>query len=1019
MPSPLVQEITANTNGFQAGMKQAEQSLEGFVNSTKKTGRQANELRKALKESTTEAMNLQKQLSQMSDIELNSDYGRQMQAQFQQAMQAAAEYKDQFQDIQQEINNLASDTKYWDAAKEGIGLVSNGLQGLASVYGLMGGEEKKFQQALVAVNAIESTANTIIGIGNTLQKQSALMVGLRAAKEKLFGVAKTASTAAEVAGTAAITAETTAVGAATTAQTAWNAAMLANPIGVVIAAVAGLAAAIYGIVQAFDSQTDAEKRQEEALDAINSAFEEQAKKAGELVAEYMELKAKYEECGGSITKLTEFSKQYGKEIQKLGGDTSSLAKITTFFSTDVSKLFVRGAYNRAMALAAELATIDQMKEAYLQIGEIQKKLAEGKPIDRRDFDKIGDPDKFVKQYGKDWRKKNNVSNFFSSTLGLQPSATDYEFLGKDVAQAAEELNAFLADEFYENFKRNSDALRKQLDKGWDEMVAEAGDDIDLNKAFAKFDSRMNFNSTKSTKSSNKSTKSTQQETTAVQKLDNEIKKLNDDLSNLGQRSDKNGKMIDALVNRINTLKVKKLDIMPKNSLADVENFKKAMQDLISTLPKGSEELDTWKEQLLLLETTIADTKISLVDTDTMDGLKAAKSECERILALLPSGHPDIKKYAELWNGFNSALTETERKLNNIKNGIQEGSIAEIKQQIDQLKRRLENENLSISVKTEIELQIEDLEKEIKRRTTNIPTIEFRLPLDTTFDYKKTPIEIMKEQLEDIAKQRDAKIEAKVLLDGDELEKANEEIAKLETNYSNLQKQIKSTEIADDIKDFKKELGDLKLDAFKGVTGVFKDIYGAITDLPEALDECDNAFEGFFTILDSFTGLFENIMGVIDIFKQMQTAITSLSAASVAASQASAAAKKDEAMANASAAAANTAEQNSKMGPYGWIVGIAAAIAIMATLLSLMKFAGGGIVGGNKYFGDQNLVRVNSGEMILNKRQQAHLFNMIDSGSFGGGGGGTATIKVKGEDLYIALKNHSRRKALSGKSTGIK
>ena len=169
------------------------------MNSTKKTGRQANELRKALKESTTEAMNLQKQLSQMSDIELNSDYGRQMQAQFQQAMQAAAEYKDQFNDIQQEINNLASDTKYWDAAKEGIGLVSNGLQGLASVYGLMGGEEKKFQQALVAVNAIESTANTIIGIGNTLQKQSALMVGLRAAKEKLFGVAKTASTAAEVA----------------------------------------------------------------------------------------------------------------------------------------------------------------------------------------------------------------------------------------------------------------------------------------------------------------------------------------------------------------------------------------------------------------------------------------------------------------------------------------------------------------------------------------------------------------------------------------------------------------------------------------------------------------------------------------------------------------------------------------------------------------------------------------------------------------------------------------------------
>ena len=1013
MPSPLVQEITANTNGFQAGMKQAEQSLEGFVNSTKKTGRQANELRKALKESTTEAMNLQKQLSQMSDIELNSDYGRQMQAQFQQAMQAAAEYKDQFQDIQQEINNLASDTKYWDAAKEGIGLVSNGLQGLASVYGLMGGEEKKFQQALVAVNAIESTANTIIGIGNTLQKQSALMVGLRAAKEKLFGVAKTASTAAEVAGTAAITAETTAVGAATTAQTAWNAAMLANPIGLIIAGVAALGAAIYGIVQAFDSQTTAEKQQAEFLDEVNRRMEEQSQKAGDIIAKYETLKSKYEECGGSVTKLTEFSKLYGKEIRALGGDTSSLSKITAFFSTETSNAFIKASYNRANAIAMEQAYAVQLGKVYAKISEIQTRLAKGETIDIGDLDSIGlnfkqlDPSK--------WRKETGFDDIIAGVF--QPSAQDIKYIGDNLAADMSDLLVQGLEQTRKNLSPVFDKTKAYLNKQYEELLDNTG--IDKGRHSALFDNNIKIDTPKVTKSSNKSTKSTQQETTAIQKLDNEIKKLNNDLSNLGPRTDKNAKAVDLLITRINALKVKKLDIMPNNSLADIENYKKAMQDLISTLPQGSEELATWKEQLIKLEGTIADTKISLVDTNTMDGLKAAKSECERILALLPSGHPDIKKYAELWNGFNSALTETERKLNNIKNGIQEGSIAEIKQQIDQLKRRLENENLSISVKTEIELQIEDLEKEIKRRTTNIPTIEFRLPLDTTFDYKKTPIEIMKEQLEDIAKQRDAKIEAKVLLDGDELEKANEEIAKLETNYSKLQKQIKSTEIADDIKEFKKELGNLKLDAFKGVTGVFKDIYSAFTDLPDALDECDNAFEGFFTILDSFTGLFENIMGVIDIFKQIQTAITTLSGASVAASQAMSAAKKDEAMASASAAAANTAEQNSKMGPWGWVIAIGAAVAIMAALMSLMKFAGGGIVGGNSFFGDHNLVRVNSGEMILNKRQQSHLFNMLDSGSFGGGGGGTATVKIKGEDLYIALKNVSKRKGLSGVNTGIK
>ncbi len=1015
MPSPLVQEITANTNGFQAGMKQAEQSLEGFVNSTKKTGRQANELRKALKQSTTEAMNLQKQLSQMSDIELNSDYGRQMQAQFQQAMQAAAEYKDQFQDIQQEINNLASDTKYWDAAKEGIGLVSNGLQGLASVYGLMGGEEKKFQQALVAVNAIESTANTIIGIGNTLQKQSALMVGLRAAKEKLFGAAKTASTAAEVAGTAAITAETTAVGAATTAQWSWNAAMLANPIGLVIAGVAALSAAIYGIVKAFDSQTLAERQQAEALDAINTAYEEQTNKAAELVAKYQELQAKYEECGGSVTKLTEFSKLYGKEIRALGGDTSSLSKITGFFSTEVSSLFVRAAYNRAQALAAEQAMVAQLAKLYAKIGEIQKRLAAGETIDVGDIEALGlDPKKFLNDFKKDFKKESGADDWLAKVF--QPSAQDVAFVGKDVSETMSKVLSYAVEN--NNYKDVFDKARQNAQKEWDKLKKETGAEyMDFNKFNAQWDKNLNLD-TKKTKST-KSTKSTQQEQTAIQKLDNEIKKLNNDLSDLGPRTDENAKSVDALIKKINALKEKKLEIMPRNSVADIENFKKAMQDLISTLPQGSEQLAFWKERLIELEETISDTKISLVDTDTVDGMKAVKSECERMLALLPSGHEDIKKYAELWNEVNDKLTDTETHLNNIKNGVDDGSVTAIKQDIAKLQWQLDNKKLTDSERADLEAQIEAKNREIQKMTQTEVVITLPYKADLTFSYKMTPLEQMEEKLKELESQRDIQIQASLLLDGDDLEDALNKIQALKEAVSSLKKEMKSTEIAEDIKNLKKELGDLKLDAFKGVTGVFKDIYSAFTDLPDALDECDNAFEGFFTILDSFTGLFENIMGVIDIFKQIQTAITTLSGASVAASKAMSAAKKDEAMASASAAAAHTAEENSKMGPWGWVIAIGAAVAIMAALMSLMKFAGGGIVGGNRYFGDQNLVRVNSGEMILNKRQQSHLFNMLDSGSFGSGGGGTATVKIKGEDLYIALKNVSKRKGLSGVNTGIK
>lgn len=56
--------------------------------------------------------------------------------------------------------------------------------------------------------------------------------------------------------------------------------------------------------------------------------------------------------------------------------------------------------------------------------------------------------------------------------------------------------------------------------------------------------------------------------------------------------------------------------------------------------------------------------------------------------------------------------------------------------------------------------------------------------------------------------------------------------------------------------------------------------------------------------------------------------------------------------------------------------IATVVANIASAVSTVKgakFANGGIVGGNSYTGDNLTVRVNSGEMILNTRQQAELF----------------------------------------------
>ena len=79
---------------------------------------------------------------------------------------------------------------------------------------------------------------------------------------------------------------------------------------------------------------------------------------------------------------------------------------------------------------------------------------------------------------------------------------------------------------------------------------------------------------------------------------------------------------------------------------------------------------------------------------------------------------------------------------------------------------------------------------------------------------------------------------------------------------------------------------------------------------------------------------------------------------------------------------------------------ATALAGVLSVISTVKnafagsFADGGIVGGNSYSGDRLWARVNSGEMILNRSQQASLMN-----------GGNVKFVIEGSQLKGVLDNY--------------
>lgn len=89
---------------------------------------------------------------------------------------------------------------------------------------------------------------------------------------------------------------------------------------------------------------------------------------------------------------------------------------------------------------------------------------------------------------------------------------------------------------------------------------------------------------------------------------------------------------------------------------------------------------------------------------------------------------------------------------------------------------------------------------------------------------------------------------------------------------------------------------------------------------------------------------------------------------------------------------------------GPVLAIGAIASMLGAFASMPKFATGGVVGGNSYFGDKILARVNSGELILNNKQQRTIYDNLQSRvdktqNINVGG----DFHIRGNDLVLAYK----------------
>ena len=100
----------------------------------------------------------------------------------------------------------------------------------------------------------------------------------------------------------------------------------------------------------------------------------------------------------------------------------------------------------------------------------------------------------------------------------------------------------------------------------------------------------------------------------------------------------------------------------------------------------------------------------------------------------------------------------------------------------------------------------------------------------------------------------------------------------------------------------------------------------------------------------------------------------------------------------------------KLGWFGWIAASLSGLGIVASTISQLKgYNTGGIIEGNSIHGDKVLARVNSGEMVLNKRQQSNLFRQLNNATYNNNAvGNNVVFTIHGADLIGAIDNYNSK-----------
>ena len=433
-------------------------------------------------------------------------------------------------------------------------------------------------------------------------------------------------------------------------------------------------------------------------------------------------------------------------------------------------------------------------------------------------------------------------------------------------------------------------------------------------------------------------------------------------------------------------KIEKEDIFDADSLRAAQKAVTDLQDKLNRMSPNSEAFEKTKSDLKAAEKLVEEIKKKMADPEAAKTLVQQYDEAS-------------KKISDIQKQFNIGAIDE----------------ANAKRQIAEINKALQGLGLK---PIEITLTVKD--------TTS--------PADKLVEQYDTAMS----KIQSLQKQYEIGVidKTKALSEIDEINKKLKELG------------LNPIEVNLDVKlpDFKDQVDNIG-DMFSGISsgvGAINSVYDSFKNLGNELAESENGWESFMavfntvmTVMNSAVSIIQTVTSLTEIFTAVTEALTAAKTANTVASEAeavaegseaaaattsagaslvNASAKGTEAAANSAAAASGAASSMASIPYVGPILAVAAVAAVLGAIMAatsksdkLKKYAGGGIVSGTSLYGDMNLARVNSGEMILNSRQQENLWKFINNDSNPSTYPATVEFKIKGSTLVGAIDNYNRKR----------